>query len=176
VSNKEVPQARIHHILCWVDRVNEIAGWIAAWALLPLAAIIFVEVILRYLFNSPTTWAWDVSIQIYAVVLMLVGGYTLLRGGHVAVDVLTISLTPRRKALLNLVTAPFCFITAMALMWYGSMVAWESFQAGERMSTMWEPLFWPVKMSIPLGGLLILIQGIAKFIRDLIKFNLERAR
>jgi TRAP-type mannitol/chloroaromatic compound transport system permease small subunit len=169
--HKKMRQTKVHNILQSIDFVNELSGKIAGYLFIPLSIIIFMEVILRYIFRSPTIWAWDLSVQLYAGILMLAGGYTLLRGGHVSVDVLTGLLSTKWRAILDLITAPFCFITAVVLIWYGSIVAWESFQMGERMSTMWQPLFWPVKMLIPLGGGLLLIQGIAKFVRDLAYFN-----
>jgi TRAP-type mannitol/chloroaromatic compound transport system permease small subunit len=46
-------------------------------------------------------------------------------------------------------------------------MAYDSFQFGETASTPFAPLLWPIKMTIPLGALLILLQGLAKFLRDL---------
>jgi len=177
MRNDEILQSKIWRtVLHWTDMINTRVGRIGAYLLIPLGSIIFFEVILRYVFHSPTIWAWDLSVQIYAAILMLVGGFTLLHKGHVSVDVFLMSLHPRKRALLNMINATFCFISTVVLISYGSIVAWESFEMGERMSTVWEPIFWPVKMTIPLGGFLLLIQGVANFVRDFATFRAEGSK
>lgn len=54
-----------------------------------------------------------------------------------------------------------------ALIWVGSTLAWTSFLQAEGTGTPWNPRIWPVKLAIPLAGLLLLLQGIANLLRDL---------
>jgi TRAP-type mannitol/chloroaromatic compound transport system permease small subunit len=150
-----------------IDKINEWVGMICAILLGVLACIAFYGVLTRYLFNAPSLYAWDVNIQLFAFVLMLSGGYTLLKENHVSVDIIPNMLSLKKRKLLEMFNMLFCFVSSIALIWYGSILAWEAFIMGERMSTsMWNPLFWPVKIMVPLGGALLLIQALAQFAKD----------
>ena len=46
-------------------------------------------------------------------------------------------------------------------------MGWSSFLEGEGTGTPWNPRIWPVKLAIPLAGLLLLLQGISNLLRDL---------
>jgi TRAP-type mannitol/chloroaromatic compound transport system permease small subunit len=154
----------------WVrfaDTVNKWIGRTISFLLLPITFITSFEVFMRYVVRSPTIWAWDLNIQLSATVILLGGGYTLMENGHVAVDILVINMSPKRRALLDLITSPFFFFGFVILLWYGWEVGWTSFQAREAMPTVWAPPYYPIKLLIPIGALLMLIQGVAKFIRDL---------
>ena len=154
----------------WVrfaDTVNKWIGRTVSFLLLPITFITSFEVFMRYIVRSPTIWAWDLNIQLSATVILLGGGYTLMEKGHVAVDILVINMSPKRRALLDLITSPFFFFGFLILLWYGWEVGWTSFQAREAMPTVWAPPYYPIKLLIPIGALLLLIQGVAKFIRDL---------
>ena len=56
------------------------------------------------------------------------------------------------------------YLSAIA---YGWEMAWASIQQGETTGTPWNPPIWPVKLAIPLAGLLLLLQGVANLLRDL---------
>ena len=61
-----------------------------------------------------------------------------------------------------------CFAVYVgALVWVGSEMAWSSFLQSEGTGTPWNPPIWPVKMAIPIAGLLLLLQGIANLVREL---------
>jgi TRAP-type mannitol/chloroaromatic compound transport system permease small subunit len=45
-------------------------------------------------------------------------------------------------------------------------MGWTSFQQGEGTGTPWNPPIWPVKLTIPLAALLLLLQGVANMLRD----------
>src|SRR3546814_20885099 len=61
------------------------------------------EVIVRYLFNAPTSWSLDVAFIMYGALFMMGGAYTLSRGGHVRGDFIYRLLKPRNQAMLELV-------------------------------------------------------------------------
>jgi TRAP-type mannitol/chloroaromatic compound transport system permease small subunit len=95
------------------------------------------------------------------------GGYSLLHGGHVKVDFFYQRWSPRTKAVMDLITYLFFFAFCFVLIWYGGGVAWESIKEGRESTSAWAPPLWPSQIMIPLGGLLVGIQGLAKWMRDL---------
>jgi len=150
--------------------VDTISGWSGRLVSLLVAAMILImtyEVILRYAFNAPTQWSYELTLFFFGSYCILGGAYTLLRREHVAMDVLYVRLSLKGRAILDLVTVFLFFLFCGVLLWYGWGFFMRSWAAGETTATPWNPVLWPVKLSIPMGAFLILLQGLAKFIRDI---------
>lgn len=150
-----------------VDRLNDLVGKAVSFLIYPMVAILVWEVTSRYLFNSPTIWAHELSALLYAVFFLLGGAYTLRWNAHICVDVLSARLPPRVRAALDLLTWLLFYVFCGVMLWQGSQAAWKSFLRMERASTVWEPYVWPVKCFIPLAALLMLLQGFTKTVKDL---------
>jgi TRAP-type mannitol/chloroaromatic compound transport system permease small subunit len=99
---------------------------------------------------------------------ILMGGYILLKNGHVTVDVIVRRLSPRARAIIDLVTFLVFFVGIVALLWAGTGQAWQALMRREESGTIFRGPIYLVKMAWPLGVSLLLLQGVAKFIRDLI--------
>ncbi len=152
----------------YIDTLNDWAGKVASLLFIPLIFIVTIEVVARYFFNSPTRWAWPVNIQLGAVLIIIGGGHTLLHGGHVAVDVVVLRLSPRARTIIDLVTSVLVFFSVGALLWLAIGEAGWSVALRERLQmSIWEPPLYPLKIVVAIGVFLLLIQAIAKFIRDL---------
>jgi len=133
-----------------------------------LMAIIVWEVLIRNFLNRPTIWAHELSVMLFGALTILSGGYTLKEKGHVNMDLLYTSLSDRWKTIMDIIAFPFLLVFAVVLMWLGWGFAMDSFNTNEVSITPWAPLVWPVKFLIPLGALLLLLQGIAKLIADVL--------
>jgi TRAP-type mannitol/chloroaromatic compound transport system permease small subunit len=133
-----------------------------------LMAIIVWEVLIRNFLNRPTIWAHELSVMLFGALTILRGGYTLKEKGHVNMDLLYTSLSDRWKTIMDIIAFPFLLVFAVVLMWLGWGFAMDSFNTNEVSITPWAPLVWPVKFLIPLGALLLLLQGIAKLIADVL--------
>ncbi|MFC1967713.1 TRAP transporter small permease subunit [Chloroflexota bacterium] len=150
-----------------VDTVNEWVGKIVAWAILPMVLMATLEVVLRYIVNKPTIWVWDVNIQVLAVVGTMGAGYTLLQKGHITIDIMVSRFSPRVRSILNLITSQFFFFSLGILLWKLVLKASYSIQSRELFTSVFEPPLYPLRAIIAVGVLLLLLQGIVKFIRDL---------
>ncbi len=150
-----------------VDTVNARLARVLSFLLLALCLLMVYEVVMRYLFNDPSHWAFESSLFIYGGIGILGGGYVLLHGQHVRLDVFYGRLSPRNKAILDLVTVPVFFLVLVVLLWQGGVKAYDSVLIREVTASMWGPPVYPVKIIIVVATFLLLLQGIAKFIRDL---------
>jgi len=151
-----------------IDTLNE---WIAKgtmWLFVPLAGIVTIDVILRYGLNRPLIWSWDINCQLLGVLVILSGGWTLLKEGHVRVDVFWARLSPRKRTMVDLITFLLFFFAIGILLWQSASAALVSVQTGERYSSYFAPPIYPLKIIIVVGVFLLLLQGVVKFIRDLL--------
>jgi len=158
---------KIKSFLHLIDAINERVGRFVAFLIIPISVITVLEVILRYIFNRPTIWAWDMNLMLMGAFTILAGGYVLLKGGHVAIDMYTVRLSPRRRAMVDLITSALFFISVGLLLWQSVISAFESVQKREIINSIWGPPLYPLKILWPIGAFLLLIQGMVKFIRDL---------
>ncbi len=148
-----------------IDQISEWSGKIFSYLILATALVIGFNVLMRVVWR-PQIWAFDITLYLAGVVYVIGGAYTLLKGTHVKMDILYVRLSPRGQAVLDLITVPGFVVFCGILLWIGGIRGWESFQMNETLFTGFRPIVWPVRLMIPVGGFLILLQGLAKFIRD----------
>lgn len=150
-----------------IDAINVYLGKAVSFFLLLLVAVIVYEVFVRYVLNKPTIWAHEVSQMIYGAYVILLGGFLQQRKGHVNVEILTEHFSLRTRAVINCFTWLLFFAFCGVLFWKGCDLAWDSFVYRETDSTVFAPPLYPVKMMIPLGALLMFLQGVIHYIGDL---------
>lgn len=151
----------------WIDRLNIFIGTLVSYFIILLVGVILYEIFFRYALNSPTIWAHEVSQMIYGAYVILLGGFLQQRDGHVNVEILYLKFKPRTRAVINLFTWILFFIFCGTLMIKGGKMAWDSFMFRETDATSFAPPVYPIKMMIPLGAFLLLLQGLAKYVRDI---------
>jgi TRAP-type mannitol/chloroaromatic compound transport system permease small subunit len=149
-----------------IDALNEWTGRIVGFQIVFIVGVVVYEVVMRSVFVRPTLWANETMVYVTAMAYLLGGGYTLLHRRHVIVDVIYQRLLPRTRARLDLLTFLFFVIYMLTLIWVGWSFAWDSVQQRETAGTPWNPPIYPVKLAIPLAGLLVLLQGLANVVRD----------
>ena len=160
--------------LKFIDAVNERVGNLLSYFLFFFFVLLLMEVILRYFFNSPTVWANELAQMLFGAYAILAGGYILYTGGHVNVDILYSRLSKKSKAALDIFTSSLFFLFCGMLLIYGGSLAWDSLARFEHSQSALNPPLYPAKLMIPLAALLLLMQGLAKLIRDiLILFDID---
>lgn len=150
----------------WIDRINEWVGKAVAWLFIPFTFLVVVDVFTRYVLRQP--WFYiDVNIQLMGILALLGAGYLLLHEGHIGVDVLVIRLSPKHRAMLDLVLFPVFIGCIGVLLWRTGIAAWDSWMWLERSTSALEPPLYPFKTIMVIGIFLILLQGVAQFIRNI---------
>ncbi|MCB1417179.1 MAG: TRAP transporter small permease subunit, partial [Nitratireductor sp.] len=100
----------------WIDRLSLFCGeFVSYWAVIAVFVYYF-EVISRYVFNSPTNWAHEAMYLMFGMQYLIAGAYAMLTESHVRVDVFYAPMSPRRKAITDLLTSIFFFIFAGTLL------------------------------------------------------------
>ncbi len=158
----------LNHFLHLIDWTNAQVGKILSYFMLLVFGLMMMEVVRRYVFNAPTVWAGELTQMLFGAYVILCGGYILASGGHVNVDILYSRLSRRTQAILDIITAVLFFLFCLMLVVNGGSLAWESLSTFERSQSAWNPPIYPIKVMIPVGAGLLLLQGVAKLIRDIL--------
>ena len=159
----------IERFLKYIDKTNLWAGRIASYLALYIMFALVYEVIARYIFNSPTIWVYELNAYAFCFYCALSGGFVMLNNAHINVEILYEKFSPRRKLLIDVVTSVCFFSVIGILLWKSGLTAWESWEAKEESFSLLSSPIYPSKIIIPIGAALFLLQGTAKFIRDVIK-------
>lgn len=149
-----------------VDGISKGFGELCFWLTLVLLVLVFGGAVSRYVFNAPIKWVPELSQFVFGASFMLAGAVTLMWNGHVRIDALVDRLSPRAQAILELVVSVFFWLFCGTLLYQGGIMAWESVEVWETSGTFWDPPVWPIKVVVPLSVILLMLQGVAKFIRD----------
>ncbi len=154
----------------FADALSAWFGKAFAWLIVLMAVGTGYEVFVRYVLNSPTPWALDVSFIMYGTLFMMGGAYTLSRGSHVRGDFLYRLWKPQTQAKVDLVLyIIFFFPGVSALMLAGWDYASDSWRFGE--VSVNSPAGIPIyqfKTVISAAGALLFVQGIAQVFRCII--------
>lgn len=156
----------LHAAMRGITRFND---WLGRWVsllLLLIFALLIAEVLFRYFAGSPKVWTSELTQLLFGIYVVLSGGYIMAHGGHVNVDILYSRLSPRRRAAIDTFTSLLFLVFVGALLYFGSALAWESLSFWEHSQSAWNPPIWPVKLAIPIGAVLLLLQGLVKLMRD----------
>ncbi len=139
------------------------------WALVVVVGIIVYEVITRRVFGSPHVWTYEIITFFYGFHFMILAAYALLHKSHVAIDIIYIRFSPKKQAVLDLVTyLLFFFPFVIILLYVGFDNAVASWATREKTLTARLPLVLPgMKTVTPVTALLLLLQGFAIFYRRL---------
>ncbi len=154
-------------VLDGIDKLNETIAKIVSWIIVLIIAATVYEIIMRYVFNSPTNWVFEFNYLAHGPYFLLLGAYAYAQKAHVNVDIIYGRLSARKRAVLDLITSVFFFIFVMMMLIYGGRFALTSWSFRETLSSAWAPPIYPVKMAIPIAAFLLLLQGVAGFIRNL---------
>ncbi|MBN1225437.1 MAG: TRAP transporter small permease subunit [Deltaproteobacteria bacterium] len=154
-------------ILKSIDSLSILFGKFCKLMIVATIAAIIPEVISRYLYGRSFVPVHDLVWMFCGTMYMLGGSYTLLQDGHVKVDVIYARFQPRTRAILDIITFPLFCAFCGVLCWQGAKGFWDSFKVLETTVTPWGGPVWLFKLTIPIGAFLLLLQGLAKFIRDL---------
>ena len=148
-----------------ISRITEAIGKPASLLVFIMMLITSTEVIGRYVFNSPTTWAWPLNRQIFGVFILVAGAYTMSKREHIRIEILYDHFPPKIKMLARAIALASFVIFMGVLVWQGSWMGWNSLMMKEKLAGAFRMPLYPFKILIPIGALLFLLQGIAVYFR-----------
>jgi TRAP-type mannitol/chloroaromatic compound transport system permease small subunit len=160
----------MEHYIKFADALSTSMGKAFAWCIVILMGGTVYEVVMAYVFNAPTLWNFDFSMQMYGAILMMSGAYTLAQEAHVRGDVIYRLFSNRVQASIDFVLYfIFFFPGVIALAFYGyeyAALAWKIKETS--WSSPAQIQIYMVKAMIPCAGVLLTIQGLSELLRCII--------
>ncbi len=136
----------------------------AKWLVFLIAALMLYEVLARYSFEAPTSWAPELATLLFGPYFLLGGPYLLHMGGHVCIDLLSARAGPRLALILAVTGLTLTMSFAGILLWFAHPLVVQSYEYAETSYSTWNPVIWPSKAVLPIAAILLIAQTIAEFV------------
>lgn len=151
-----------------IDLLSTLSGKVSAFALIALIVIVNAGVIARRVIGTPIAWGFDVSYMLWGFLFIIASAWAMAKKEHVTLDVLTQRFSKRTNVLLELVLYICVGLPVLLVLFVkGFGFAYTSFMLKEKVpSPPYLPIY-PLKFSIPVGILLLILQTLANLIRTI---------
>jgi len=151
----------------YVDAMNKKVGKFSQYLVFAMMGILLYESLSRTIFNRPHIWVVEIAQFLMAAYYLLGGGYSMILDGHVRMDLLYGRWSAKRQALSDVFTALLLIFYLVFLLVGGISGVKYALTYGQKNYTPWAPPLAPIKIIMSIGILLMLLQVIATFFKDL---------
>jgi TRAP-type mannitol/chloroaromatic compound transport system permease small subunit len=154
----------------YVEAVSRVVGRFAMYGIFAMIGLLLFSSISKTFF-LPAIWTLEMAQFFMAGYYLLGGGYSMQLNSHVRMDLLYGSWSDKGKAFSDSITA-FFLILYLVMLLYGGLSSTEyALKYGETSYSSWSPYMAPIKIVMVFGIVLMLLQAVATFFRDLAKFR-----
>ena len=160
-------------VINFFDGLSGFIGKAASWLCVPMIGFLICEVFLRYVMNSPTVWANDLTVLFYGIMYMLASPYCLRDGGHVRTDFFYHSWSVRAKAISDMAHYILLFYPAhivfLFVSWKYFTVSFDKLESSPESS--WGMWIWPAKLAIVIYIVVTMTQGFSELLKCWYRFK-----
>lgn len=149
-----------------VDRMNRAVGRVAMYLLFAMAGVQMASTFSRLVFGMPINWALEMTQFMLAAYFLLGAAYSLQENAHVRMDLFYGQLNARQKAVTDAITIVFVIFYLVVMVRGGWSSTEYAITYGQKNYSAWAPYMWPVKSLMTLGIVLMLLQAISNFFKD----------
>ena len=149
-----------------VERLSRLFGLIGGWIIVVLIVAMVYEVISRYFLNAPTKWAFEMAYMLMGTSFMFGIAWCLQMRRHIRVDFVYDHVSPRYKAIIDLVG----FLLLLPMLLWLCAGLWDYFHQAYRVDeesgeSAWNPIIWPFKYTFVIGFVLLLMQSVVESVK-----------
>ena len=157
----------------YYNKLVQYSGYLASALFIAIGFIVSYEVIMRYLFNSPTIWVNEVSrfLQIWATYLALT--YSFHKQDFIRITVIYDRLNENGKKVLDFISFIFILIFSSFVVYYGWLIAYDSLKVGRTSSTILDVPSFLTELAIPLCFAFLVLRVILEiitYVRNFVKW------
>jgi TRAP-type mannitol/chloroaromatic compound transport system permease small subunit len=150
----------------YVDKFNRVIGRFMMYGIFVMVGILMWSSISKTFF-MPSLWTLE-SAQFMMVAYYIIGGaYAIQLKANVRMDLFYGEWSVKKRAWVDAFTV-FFLIFYLAVLLYGGLESlFYSLEYGQSTLSAWRPLIWPIKAVMCTGFILMILQSISEFIKDI---------
>jgi TRAP-type mannitol/chloroaromatic compound transport system permease small subunit len=149
-----------------IDRITDRIGHSVYWLVLVAVLISAANATVRKLFNYSSNSFLEIQWYLFSAIFLFLAGYTLLNNEHVRIDIVSGHLTPRTRAVIDIVGTLFFLlpmaILIMVLSWPVFVDAYERHEVSTNAGGL---IIWPARLMVPVGFFLLIVQALSELIK-----------
>ena len=150
----------------WIDKINLFVGRWISWAVLAVVVVSALNALGRKFLHSGSNAWLELQWYLFGALFLLSSGYTLLKNGHVRVDILSSKLSKRRQIGIEIAgTLLFLMPAAILIMVLAWPMFWESWLTQEASPNAGDLIRWSAKLLVPVGFSLLIAAGVSHLIK-----------
>ena len=151
-----------------VAALSTLAGWCSAGMIVAAVAITCQMIIVRFVLNGSTVWQTEAVIYLVIAATLVGLPYVQRLRGHVNVDLIPISLAPKPRFFMAILTSVLSIAIVSVMLFYGYEYWHFAWDRGWKSDTVWGVRLWIPYLAIPVGFGLLLLQLIADLVAVLL--------
>lgn len=158
----------LKRIVTGIDSISEWTGKTVCFLCLALVFTITVDVFMRYVFNSPTKWSYDITYMLGGTLFVMTIAFVLRYRGHVSIDIIRGRMPVRLGLAIDVTLHVLLFFPLMlVLFWLSTEHACTSIAQRELSNVgFWRPPLYPFRAVLPVAFFLVVLQGVSMLITD----------
>jgi len=167
-TREQTTLARIINTISTIDeKLAEAAGWVVVLMMLTIS----YDVIMRYLFDAPTTWSFEVNRYMLIMVVFIGGGWSLPSGGHVSVDIFTENIPGKKKIVLDIVTSFMAGAYVLIFLIESSFFTWDAWEHNIRSTEYLAWPLWPIRIFLVIGAAMLFLEYVIRIIKNILALS-----
>lgn len=163
-SSAAVANTANNKFLKGVAALSTVSGWCSAAMIVAAVAVTCQMIFVRFVLNGSTTWQTEAVIYLIISATLIGLAYVQRMRGHVNVDLIPISVPPRGRFYMAILTSTLSIALVALMLFYGYDYWHFAWDRGWRSDTIWGVRLWIPYLSIPVGFALLLLQLIADLV------------
>jgi TRAP-type mannitol/chloroaromatic compound transport system permease small subunit len=149
-----------------IDSLTERVGKSIIWLVLIVTLIAASNALMRYTINYSSNAFLEIQWYLFSAIFLFGAGYTLLRNEHVRIDLIAGRLSKRTQTWIDIFGIIFFLlpmaVTVMSLSWPIFVLAWQNHEQSSNAGGL---SVWPVRLLVPIGFFLLVIQILSELIK-----------
>ncbi len=149
-----------------IDALTERVGKAIIWLVLVVTLIAAGNAVMRYTLNYSSNAFLEIQWYLFSAIFLFGAGYTLMRNEHVRIDLIAGRLSRRGQAWIDIFGIIFFLLPmAVAVMYLSWPIFLLALNNNEQSSNAGGLVVWPVRLLVPIGFFLLVIQGVSELIK-----------
>ena len=150
----------------WIDSLNQRVGQATYWLVLVAVLVSAGNAVVRYTLDTSSNAWLEIQWYLFSAVFLFCAGYTLLHNRHVRIDIVSGMFSRKVQTWIEIFgTVFFLLPMAILILWLSWPVFVDAWRSNEVSFNAGGLLLWPARLMVPIGFLLLVLQGISELIK-----------